>query len=158
MPEDGTTAGRGWPSPRSWEMASLLWTAATASGASAQARAALMMGSVGQGVGLELMNWAEEMDLPDPEEVLADPEAFVMPARGDRAHAAVSAVAAAVASRPTEERWLAGWKVLARAADKGADVAALAARVLAQCQPIGVAAPPELRRFAPLLQEAGLFG
>ena len=157
MPPDGATAGRGWPSPRSWEMAAHLWTAATASGVSEQARAALMIGAVGQGAGLELMNWANEMDLPDPEEVLEDPDAFVMPDRGDRAHAALSAVAAAVAADPTEQRWLAGWKVLARAADKGADVAALAARVLAGCRPDGVAAPAELKRFAPLLREAGLF-
>jgi hypothetical protein len=156
MPQDGTSAGRGWPSPRSWEMTSLLWTAATVAGASEQARAVLVMGSVGQGAGLELLNWASEMDLPDPEAVLGDPEAFVMPDRGDRAHAALSAVAAAVAANPTEQRWLAGWKVLARAADKGADVAALAARVLAQCRPEGVAAPAELKRFAPVLREAGL--
>ena len=157
MPKDGSTAGRGWPSPRSWEMAALLWTAATVSGASEQARAALMMGAIGQGAGLELVNWASEMDLPDPEEVLRDPDSFVMPQRGDRAHAALSAVAAAVAGDPTEQRWLAGWKVLGRAADKGADVAALAARVLAGCRPDGVAAPAELKRFAPLLREAGLF-
>lgn len=157
MPEDGASAGRGWPSPRSWEMAALLWTAATVSGASEQARAALVMGSVGQGTGLELLNWASEMDLPDPEEVLANPEAFVMPERGDRAYAALSAVAAAVAANPTQERWLAAWKVLARAADKGADVAALAARVLAKCRPDGVAAPAELKLFAPVLREAGLF-
>lgn len=157
MPEDGTSAGRGWPSPRSWEMAALLWTAATVAGASEQARAALMMGSVGQGTGLELLNWASEMDLPDPEEVLANPDAFVMPERGDRAYAALSAVAAAVAADPTEERWLTAWKVLARAAEQGADVAALAARVLAQCRPEGVAAPAELKLFAPVLREAGLF-
>jgi hypothetical protein len=157
MPDDGSTAGRGWPSPRSWEMAALLWTAAALSGASEQARAALVMGAVGQGTGLELLNWASEMDLPDPEAVLVDPEAFVMPERGDRAYAALSAIAAAVAGNPTEQRWLAAWKVLGRAADKGADVAALAARVLAQCRPDGVAAPAELRLFAPLLREAGLF-
>lgn len=158
MPDDGTTAGRGWPSPRSWEMAALLWTAATVAGASEQARAALVMGSVGQGAGLELLNWVSEMDLPDPEEVLASPDAFVMPERGDRAYAAMSAIAAAVAANPTEERWLSGWKVLARAADERADVAALAARVLAQCRPKGVAAPAELKLFAPVLREAGLFG
>ncbi len=157
MPEDGTTAGRGWPSPRSWETAALLWTAATVSGASEQARAALVMGSVGQGAGLELVNWAGEMDLPDPEEVLANPGAFVMPERGDRAHAALSAIAAAVAADPTEKRWLSAWKVLAGASEKGADVAALAARVLAQCRPDGVAAPAELKLFAPVLREAGLF-
>ena len=156
MPENGATAGRGWPSPRSWEMAAHLWTAASVSGASEQARAALMMGSVGQGAGLELVNWASEMDLPDPEEVLANPGAFVMPERGDRAYAALSAIAAAVAADPTEERWLAAWKVLAVAAERGADVAALAARVLAQCRPYGVAAPAELKLFAPVLREAGL--
>lgn len=157
MPEDGSTAGRGWPSPRSWEMAALLWTAATASGASEQARAALVMGSVGQGAGMELVNWASEMDLPDPEVVLLDPDAFVMPERGDRAYAALSAVAAAVADNPTKDRWLAGWKVLGGAAGKGTDVAALAARVLAQCRPDGVPAPAELKLFAPVLREAGLF-
>ncbi|HEV2786550.1 MAG TPA: MoxR family ATPase [Solirubrobacteraceae bacterium] len=156
MPDDGSSAGRGWPSPRSWEMAALLWTAATVSAASEQARAALIMGAVGQGTGLELLNWAGEMDLPDPEEVLADPDAFTMPERGDRAYAALSAIAAAVAADPTEQRWLAAWKVLGRAADNGADVAALAARVLAQCRPDGVPAPAELKRFAPVLREAGL--
>jgi hypothetical protein len=157
MPADGTAAGRGWPSPRSWEMAARLWTAAAVSDASEQARAALIMGSVGQGAGLELLNWASEMDLPDPELVLLNPEAFVMPERGDRAHAALSAVAAAVAENPTPDRWLAAWKVLGGASEKGADVAALAARVLARCRPDGVPAPKELRLFAPLLREAGLF-
>lgn len=156
MPDDAAAAGRGWPSPRSWEMAALLWTAAGAAGASEQARAALILGSVGQGAGLELLSWAGEMDLPDPEALLLDPRRFVMPERGDRAHAALSAVAAAVAADPTPERWLAGWKVLARAADRGIDVAALAARVLAGCRPQGVPAPPELRLFAPVLREAGM--
>ena len=156
MPQDGSTAGRGWPSPRSWEMAALLWTAAIVSGASEQARAALMMGAVGQGPGIELLSWASEMDLPDPEQVLLDPDAFVIPERGDRVYAALSAIAAAVAADPTEQRWLAAWTVMGRAADRGADVAALAARMLARCRPDGVAAPPELRLFAPVLRQAGL--
>lgn len=156
VPQDGSSAGRGWPSPRSWEMAAQLWTAASVAGASEEARAALIMGAVGQGPGIELLNWAGEMDLPDPEEVLRDPGAFVLPERGDRAYAALTAIASAVAANPTEQRWLAAWKVLGRSAGKGADVAALAARVLAQCRPDGVAAPAELRLFAPVLRHAGL--
>jgi hypothetical protein len=156
MPGDGSSAGRGWPSPRSWEMAARLWTAATLARASEEARAALMMGAVGEGPGIELLNWAGEMDLPDPEEVLGNPGSFVLPDRGDRAYAALTAIAAAVAANPTEQRWLAAWKVLGRSAGKGADVAALAARVLAQCRPEGVAAPAELRHFAPVLRHAGL--
>ena len=48
----------------------------------------------------EFLAWVAEMDLPDPEEVLADPAGFLLPARGDRAYAAVAAVAAVVAANP----------------------------------------------------------
>jgi len=65
-------------------------------------------------------------------------------------------VAAAVAGNPTPERWIAGWKVLAVAGESAADVAAMAARVLARCRPDGTSPPPEIKLFAPLLKEAGL--
>ncbi|MGH9267373.1 MAG: AAA family ATPase, partial [Acidimicrobiales bacterium] len=97
-----------------------------------------------------------EMDLPDPEEVLADPDAFVLPHRGDRVYAVVSAVAAAVAAKPTPERWLAGWRILGKVGEQAPDVAAVAARVLAQCRPKGVTAPPEVKLFMPVLKAAGL--
>jgi len=66
------------------------------------------------------------MDLPDPEEVLEDPVRSKCPTGATvPTPAALSwAIAAAVAANPTERRWLAAWKVLGRAADKGADVAA----------------------------------
>jgi hypothetical protein len=96
------------------------------------------------------------MDLPDPEDVLADPDAFRLPERGDQAYAVLSAIAAAVAANPTVERWLAGWRVLGKASQRAPDIAAVAARVLSRCQPAGVAAPPEVRLFAPLLKDAGL--
>ncbi|HEX7165375.1 MAG TPA: hypothetical protein VF230_00190, partial [Acidimicrobiales bacterium] len=83
---------------------------------------------------------------------------FELPARPDRAYAVLSAVAAAVASDPTEARWLAGWRVLARAGEQAPDVAAVAARVLAACRPPGAAAPAEARVFLPLLRDAGLLG
>jgi hypothetical protein len=155
-PTDRATAGRAWPSPRSWEMAARLLSAALASGASDDVQSVLVRGAVGDGAGVEFLSWMTEMDLPDPEVVLADPDAFVLPERGDRAYAALSAVAAAVAARPTPERWLAGWRVLARAGERAPDVAAMAARVLARCQPRGTAAPSEIKTFLPLLKDAGL--
>ena len=100
--------------------------------------------------------WHMEMDLPDPEDVLADPDGFALPERGDRAYAVLSSVAAAVAAKPTPERWLAGWKVVGKAGEEAPDVAAVAARVLAQCRPPGAAAPPEVKLFLPLLKDAGL--
>ena len=97
------------------------------------------------------------MDLPDPEQVLADPASFRLPDRGDRAYAALAAVAAAVAANPTPERWTAGWQVLGLAADGAPDVAAVAARVLARCRPAGLKdMPPEIHLFIPVLKDAGL--
>ena len=155
MPADAARAGRGWPSPRTWDMAARLWAAARAAGASTEAETALITGAVGEGAGVELLMWHLEMDLPDPEDVLADPDAFVIPERGDRTHAILSSVAAAVAANPTVERWLAGWRVVGRVGERTPDVAAVAARVLAGCRPPKAAAPPEVKLFLPLLRDAG---
>jgi hypothetical protein len=39
---------------------------------------------VDDGAGIELLTCVEELDLPDPDRVLADPDAFQLPERGDR--------------------------------------------------------------------------
>ncbi|MGO9083301.1 MAG: AAA family ATPase [Streptosporangiaceae bacterium] len=155
-PSDATSAGRGWPSPRTWDMAARLQAAAQAAGVSEESAAALVRGAVGEGAGVEYLAWLAEMDLPDPEAALADPESFVLPRRGDRAYAAVAAVAAMVAADPTPQRWAAGWRVLGRAAAGAPDVAAVAARTLARCRPDGAVLPAEVRLFAPVLRDAGL--
>jgi len=90
--------------------------------------------------------------------VLADPDSFVLPQRGDRAYAALTSVAAAVAGDPGGGRWERGWRVFGRAADAAPDVAAIAARTLARCRPPGAAIPDEVKAFAPLLRDAGLLG
>jgi hypothetical protein len=155
-PSDATSAGRGWPSPRTWEMAARLWAAGGAVGAGDEARSALVRGAVGDGAGAEFLTWLLEMDLPDPEEVLADPGSFTLPERGDRAYAALAAITAAVAADTTPERWAAGWQVLGLAAGTAPDVAAAAARVLARHRPEGAGLPPEIHLFAPVLRDAGL--
>ncbi|MGH3270098.1 MAG: AAA family ATPase [Trebonia sp.] len=157
-PAEATSAGKGWPSPRTWEMAARLMTAAEAAKATDQARSALIRGAVGDGAGVEFLAWLVEMDLPDPEEVLANPAAFRLPERGDRAYAALAAVAAAVAAEPTPERWTAAWQVLGGCAETAPDVAATAARVLAKCRPDGMPLPGEIKLFAPVLRDAGLLG
>src|ERR1700733_985950 len=126
-PSDAASSGRGWPSPRTWEMAARLMAAAGAAGAGDEARSALIRGAVGDGAGVEFLAWLIEMDLPDPEQVLADPGSFRLPERGDRAYAALASIAAAVASNPTPERWAAGWQGLGLAADEALDMAGGAA-------------------------------
>jgi hypothetical protein len=155
-PLDPAAAGRAWPSPRTWDMTARLLTAAEAAGASEEAVSVAVRGAVGDGAGLEFLTWRREMDLPDPEVVLTDPSAFQLPGRGDRAYAALCAVAAAVASSPTPERWAAGWKVLGAAGETRPDVAAMAARILARCRPPAARPPPEIKLFLPLLHDAGL--
>jgi hypothetical protein len=156
VPDDAAAAGRAWPSPRSWEMAARLQAAALAAGADELVISLLVRGCVGSGAGVEFLTWLQEADLPDPEAVLADPEAFVLPERGDRAYAALTSVAAAVSADPTPDRWARGWRAFGVAAGAAPDVAATAARTLARCRPAGAPLPPELAAFTPLLRDAGL--
>jgi hypothetical protein len=137
-------------------MAARLMAAAAASDCPDEARTALITGAVGDGAGVEFLAWLAEMDLPDPEQVLADPASFRLPERGDRAYAALAAIASAVAADPAPDRWAAGWQVLGLAADTAPDVAAVAARVLARCRPEGAPLPAEIHLFAPVLRDAGL--
>ncbi|MGA8115570.1 MAG: AAA family ATPase, partial [Actinocatenispora sp.] len=128
MPKNTAQRGGAWPSPRTWEMAVRLLAVALAAGASRDARLAVLAGTVGDGVALELLAHADARDLPDPEDLLADPGTGTLPTRGDRQLAVLSAVVAAVRRRPDRVRWNAGWAVLAWVARAGApDVAASAA-------------------------------
>jgi hypothetical protein len=137
-------------------MAAHLLAAARAAEASEVVTSTLVRGCVGPGAGIEFLTWLVEADLPDPEAVLARPDDFVLPTRGDRAYAALSSIAAAVAANPGHGRWERGWRAFGRAASAAPDIAAAAARTLAQCRPPGAAIPPEVELFAPLLRDADL--
>jgi hypothetical protein len=148
--------GRAWPSPRSWELAVRLWAAGSAAGVGPEAHAALVAGCVGDGPALEWLAFLGDLDLPDPESLLADPSSFVLPDRGDLALAVLSAVSAAVAAHATVERWEAAWRIIERAASSHPDVAATSARSLARCRPEGAAAPEAAASLVPVLTAAGL--
>ena len=158
VPDNAAAAGRAWPSPRTWDMVARLSAAGEAAGIDDLTTSLLIRGCVGQGPGVEYITWLAEADLPDPEAVLADPDGFVLPERGDRAYAALSSIAAAVAADPGDGRWERGWRVFGRAAGAAPDVAATAARTLARCRPPGAPIPAEVSAFAPLLRDAGLLG
>ncbi len=155
VPSSEEQAGRAWPSRRTWDMAARLLAACEAAKARKDTVAALVTGCVGDGAGLEFLAWREELDLPDPEELLSSPEAFSLPNRGDRAFAVLSAVVAAATANLTPARWAAAWKILASAAVQGAaDIAAAAAQSLARARrpdlPLPVA---EARAFLAVLKE-----
>lgn len=117
IPTATAEAGRAFPTPRSWEMAALLYGYATAAGVSAVSRRMLVTGSVGLAAANEFLNYVSELDLPDPEVLLADPSSFVAPTRGDRVYAIGAAVLTAVKNNNTPERWKAAGKVVAAIAN-----------------------------------------
>lgn len=159
VPSDEMSQGGAWPSPRTWTMAANLLAACKAGGASDEAEVMLVAGCVGEEHAIEFLTWRRNLDLPDPEDLLADPLKAHLPLdRGDKAYVVLSGVAAAAIRDKDEKRWKAGWQILARAADQGAkDVAASAARTLARNLPKTVtSAPPEAAAFASVLRAAGL--
>ncbi len=158
IPRDEGQAGKAWPSPRSWDMAARLLAAADAVHADLDVVAPLVAGSVGEGACLEFFAWRRDLDLLDPEEVLADPTGLRLPDRGDQAFAVLAAVITAAVNKLTEERWAAAWCVLAQAAQQGRkDIAAVAAKKLAAARKPNMTLPvQELQEFVPLLQQGGL--
>ncbi|MEV5497371.1 AAA family ATPase [Nonomuraea fuscirosea] len=156
LPGDAESRGRAWPSPRTWEMALRLLAVGYATDADQKAVATAVIGAVGDGAGLELLNYLEQLDLPDPDRVLANPDAFALPARGDRQLAFLTAVVSAVQSDLTRRRWEAGWAVLAKAVDAGVpDVAARAAADLAVLRDTDWPVPSGIDAFLDLLQLSG---
>ncbi|MGW2240148.1 AAA family ATPase [Streptomyces sp. NPDC001759] len=132
LPSSETRRGGPWPSPRSWEMTLRLIAFATAAGSSRDVLSLLVRGTVGDGPGLELLAAVDRMDLPDPEDLLADPAAAVLPERGDLRQAALDGVVAAVRARPDKSRWDAAWELLVRAVRTGApDLVVVPASTLA---------------------------
>ncbi|WP_328594154.1 AAA family ATPase [Actinomadura macrotermitis] len=152
----GPAAGQGWPSPRSWEFTATLLAACAATEAGPDVRAALVTGAVGEGAALEFLSWLENLDLPDPAAVLADPASFELPRRSDRAFAVLTSVAAVAVAADDKDTWEAGWKVVAKAARAAPDVATLAARTLAARRPAGARIPAALLELTPILRAAGL--
>lgn len=149
LPTTDAARGGPWPSPRSWEMALRLTAFATAAGVSREVLSLLVRGTVGDGPGLELLASMDRMDLPDPEDLLADPAAAVLPERGDLRQAVLDAVVAAVRNRPERSRWDAAWVLLARAVDTGApDLVVVPATTLASLRREDWDVPPTIERLA----------
>ncbi|MDJ0386448.1 MoxR family ATPase, partial [Streptomyces sp. G-G2] len=149
LPTSETGRGGAWPSPRSWETTLRLIAFATAAGSSREVLSVLVRGTVGDGPGLELLASLDRLDLPDPEVLLADPAAAVLPVRGDLRQAVLDGVVDAVRKRPEESRWDAAWVILARAVEAGApDLVVVPATALAALRHDDWDVPPSIERLA----------
>ncbi|MFI1386075.1 AAA family ATPase [Embleya sp. NPDC020886] len=149
LPTGESRRGGAWPSPRSWEMALCLIAFATAAGSSREVLSMLVRGTVGDGPGLELLAGLDRMDLPDPEDLLADPAGAVLPERGDLRQAVLDGVVDAVRNRPEKARWDAAWSLLVRAMETGApDLVVVPATTLASLRHQDWEVPASIERLA----------
>jgi hypothetical protein len=166
MPNDAAMRAKAFPTYRSWTMAERLLAGCKAlgyglgdtKGALPHDVLALCIGGcVGAGAAMEFLTYASELDLPDPEAVLANPDSLKLPDRGDRAFAVLTAVVSAVLAKNTPKRWNAAWAVLAKATtQQRPDIAASSARLLAQNRPADTKLPKEVTVFVPILKAAGI--
>ncbi|MFI7007567.1 AAA family ATPase [Streptomyces sp. NPDC050145] len=152
LPNSETRRGGAWPSPRSWEAALTLLAFGTAADVSRDVLALLVRGAVGDGPGLELLAHLDRMDLPNPEDLLAQPPRAELPERGDLRQAALEAVVAAVGARPEQARWDAAWSVLVRALETGApDLLVAPATALAGLRRDSWEVPAAMERLADVI-------
>lgn len=160
IPKDAAGRGRAFPTPRTWDYAAQLLAIAGYAGAGEEVRRLLVYGAVGAPVGHEFLTWRSALDLPDPEELLADPMGDGLKGlRPDRVHVALQGVLAAYTSDPSPQRWTAAMGVCVGAAGHSSlDSAVPVVRALLRPgrRPAGADLPAGLTVFAPALQLAGL--
>lgn len=147
MPRTGASGA--WPSPRTWEMAARFL--ALAEGVLASEEVLLgVAGCVGEGAAVEFLRYLENLDLPDPRELLRGKAK--LPEEPDKLMAALSAVAAVAAEEP--EHMEAAFALVARAAESCPDVAVVVAKALAQViQKKGLPAPKSVLLLKDLVRE-----
>ena len=140
FPEDKSKQGGPWPSPRTWTYAIRCLTAAQSVNAGRSVEHTLVSGCVGEGAAVEFSTWRDQLDLPDPEQMIAQAitalEAkqdipYTHPDRPDKVMAMLAAVNAVVLSDLTPKRWEAGMAIMEMAARYEMDVALASARPLA---------------------------
>ncbi len=82
LPDAASLRGQAWPSPRSWDYASRVLALEANRGRRVTDSLPLLAGCVGEGAAVEFAAWRAELDLPDPESLLAAPGEVPAPAAG----------------------------------------------------------------------------
>lgn len=156
VPKDESQAGKAWASPRSWSMAARLMAGAEAVGEE-DTIPELIAGCVGEGVAYEFLAWKKNLDLPNPEDILANPQKFILPNRGDKAFAVLSSVVAYAVNNMSRKMWDAAWQVIILASQQGGkDIAASVVPPLAKAKKPDFPIPKGILEFQDILRKGGL--
>ena len=144
-PQPNTSGG--YPCPRSWSLVIEAAAAAESFGASSDARHLLVSGAIGIGAASEFFTWLENLDLPDPATVLANPSIvsrYLDAGRPDRALVVLCSVVDLAIERKTSAAWTAAWVVESKAVEAGfGDIVGWTGRRLVRHRPAEARLPPE---------------
>lgn len=156
LPKSAVEQGRAFPTPRSWDMVAKLSGWITATNQDSGVRRIAVMGCVGAGAAAEYMTYRENIDLPNPEEILANVEGFKLPTRMDKIYVIGASLMSALRNNVTVERWNSVGKVLEMIAKSGhPDLAVTFARDWIRIRPADATPDKDLlRSLVPLLTEA----
>jgi hypothetical protein len=162
-PKDEVSAGRAWPSPRSWTKAMKVLSYLKPN--DADAALLVIKGCVGEGAATEYLAWEATADLADPVAVMNDPSLIDWAGeRPDRLFALLGSVTALVrmnliGGKADKTSWEKGMAVLTACAAGGKPDAAIpSARVLVNLRPgDGDLTSAHREAFAPLLTRMGRF-
>ena len=150
-PRQGVPAG-GFPSPRTWDRAARCLAIAQAASADEETMLLVAASLLGTGAAAEYLAYEHNLDLPDTDQLLADPALFASLERSDQKHAALGAVVARAAADPKTRLWKKAFTVCIEAARQGApDIAAAAAMRLVEIKPPGAGLPPGHDAFTDIL-------
>jgi len=126
--ESKSTEDPGWPNPRSWDHASRWMAIYTTAGRPVTDALDAVAGAIGSGPALEFMSWLQELDLPDPQWVLDNPNKFEIPDRADKVYALLTSIASLCKDGPNRRKV---WYIIDRIANtKHKDAAVYAIRDL----------------------------
>ncbi len=158
-------ANRPWASPRSWENATRILAACASVKERADSDLAYLglKGVLGEGDADAFLTWFRDMDLPDPEELLAmstKKAQAQLPTRPDKLQVALESLAnAACRDNPKiTKRWEKAWAIIHPVLEKTPDNALYAAKTLS----LGInkvpdaETPPGARLVRDLLKSTGL--
>ena len=158
VPDADSAASLAWPSPRSWESLAKCQAICDAAGHDDTVRMLTATALVGEGAAIEYMTHVRNLDLPDPLDLLADPDSFRQLERTDQQFAALEAVAATVIA-DIKKHWRNGFRVCIAAAAAGVpDIAAAVAARLVEVKPAGASLPPGFEVFSEVLADTGRLG
>ena len=159
MPQDANARSKPWPSHRTWARACKLMAFGSARGMPLSGSVAITIatGCVGEHAAGELGTYLRELDLPDPKDLLRNPDAWKVPTRGDRIWATLTSLCDYVIESGKARDWERAFAVLAIANDAGqGDIAISAGQEMAKRRPRGAKVPKSLEKFLPLLEGAGM--